>query len=70
MTKGAKIPHDELPSRIISSTDQDLRYYMLNEVQKKGILAPTTLDCWKFIPEEIAAPLIEKDKAIIASEAR
>ncbi|MDE6048857.1 MAG: bifunctional metallophosphatase/5'-nucleotidase, partial [Paramuribaculum sp.] len=70
MTKGAKIPHKELTSRIISSTDQDLRYYMLNEVQKKGILTPTTLNCWKFIPEAIAAPLIEKDRAIIASEVK
>lgn len=66
MTKGAKIPHSELASRIISSTDQDLRYYMLNEIQKKGELKPDTLDNWKFIPEDIAKPLIEKDKAILS----
>ncbi|MDE6650781.1 MAG: bifunctional metallophosphatase/5'-nucleotidase, partial [Paramuribaculum sp.] len=65
MTKGAKIPHCELPSRIISSTDQDLRYYMLNEIRKKGVLAPDTINNWKFIPEDIAKPLIEKDKAIL-----
>ena len=66
MTKGAKIPHSELASRIISSTDQDLRYYMLNEIQKEGELKPETLNNWKFIPEDIAKPLIEKDKAILS----
>ncbi|MDE6264675.1 MAG: 5'-nucleotidase C-terminal domain-containing protein [Paramuribaculum sp.] len=65
MTKGAKIPHDELPGRIINSTEQDLRYYMLKEVEKKGVLTPMTLDTWKFVPESIAAPLIAKDKAIL-----
>ena len=65
MTTGAQIPHSELPSRIISSTDQDLRFYMLKEIQKKGVLTPRTLNNWKFIPEDIAKPLIEKDKAIL-----
>lgn len=65
MTKGAKIPHDELPGRIINSTEQDLRYYMLKEVEKKGELTPMTLDTWKFVPEAVAAPLIAKDKAIL-----
>ncbi|MDE5837930.1 MAG: bifunctional metallophosphatase/5'-nucleotidase [Paramuribaculum sp.] len=65
MTTGAQIPHSELPSRIISSTNQDLRFYMLKEIQKKGVLTPRTLNNWKFIPEDIAKPLIEKDKAIL-----
>ena len=65
MTTGAHIPHSELPSRIISSTNQDLRFYMLKEIQKKGVLTPRTLNNWKFIPEDIAKPLIEKDKAIL-----
>ena len=30
LTKGAGIPQDELKSRIIHSTDKDLRYYMLS----------------------------------------
>lgn len=65
MTQGAKIPHSELPARIITSTDQDLRYYMLQEVQKKGTLTPFLLNSWKFIPENVVTPLIETDRAIL-----
>lgn len=65
MTKGAGIPHEELPKRIISSTDLDLRYYMMKEIERAGTISPVTLDSWKFVPEEIAAPLINTDRAIL-----
>lgn len=65
MTKGAGIAHEELPSRIITSTELDLRYYMLKEIERLGVIAPKTLDCWKFVPEDVVSPLISTDKAIL-----
>lgn len=68
MTKGAGIAHSELPSRIITSTALDLRYYMLKEIERLGSIAPATLDCWKFVPENIARHLIAVDKALLFPE--
>lgn len=68
MTKGAGIPQKELKSRIISSTDLDLRYYLMKEIERDGTIKPMTLDSWKFVPEEVAAPAIERDKAILFPE--
>lgn len=68
MTKGAGIKHADLPSRIISSTDLDLRYYMLKEIERLGTITPTTLDSWKFVPEKVAEPLIKRDRALLFSE--
>jgi len=65
MTKGAGIAHEELPSRIITSTELDLRYYMLKEIERLGVIAPKTLDCWKFVPEDVVSHLISTDKAIL-----
>lgn len=65
MTKGAGIAHEELPSRIITSTELDLRYYILKEIERLGVIAPKTLDCWKFVPEDVVSPLISTDKAIL-----
>lgn len=65
MTKGAGIPHNELAKRIISSTNLDLRYYMMREIERAGTISPVTLDTWKFVPENIAAPLIKTDRAIL-----
>ena len=65
MTTGAGIAHEELPSRIITSTELDLRYYMLKEIERLGVIAPKTLDCWKFVPEDVVSPLISTDKAIL-----
>ncbi len=65
MTKGAGIAHEELPSRIITSTELDLRYYMLKEIERLGVIAPKTLDCWKFVPEDVVSPLRSTDKAIL-----
>ena len=52
LTRGAGIKHEELRSRLISSTDRDLRYYILKSIEKKKTLEPDPLNNWKFIPEK------------------
>jgi len=51
-TAGAGIPKDELRSRIISSTDRDLRYYILKSIEAKKTINPEPLNNWKIIPEK------------------
>lgn len=52
LTKGAGIPQEELKDRIIFSTDKDLRFYLMQYIEKKKIINPQALNQWKFIPEE------------------
>jgi 2',3'-cyclic-nucleotide 2'-phosphodiesterase/3'-nucleotidase len=68
LTKGAGIPQDELKSRIISSTSKDLRYFMMNYIEDKGILNPQSLNQWKFIPEDWAKMASERDYKLLFGE--
>jgi 5''-nucleotidase/2'',3''-cyclic phosphodiesterase and related esterases len=51
-TEGAGIPKDELRKRLISSTDRDLRYYLLKSIEAKRTINPVPLNNWKIIPEK------------------
>ncbi|MGB8491549.1 MAG: bifunctional UDP-sugar hydrolase/5'-nucleotidase [Bacteroidales bacterium] len=51
LTAGAGIKTGKLAGRLISSTDRDLRYYMLKYLEEKGTVKPVALNNWKIIPE-------------------
>lgn len=61
LTKGSGIPQDELKKRILFSTDKDLRYYLMQYIEKKGVIMPQALNQWKFIPEEWTVPAAKRD---------
>lgn len=61
LTKGSGIPQEKLKERIIFSTDKDLRFYLMQYIEKKGTLNPRALNQWKFIPEEWVKPAAERD---------
>lgn len=65
ITRGAGIPHEELKNRIIASTEQDLRYYLMQRIIQDGTVTPRKLNHWRFVPEEWAAPAIERDRKIL-----
>lgn len=65
MTKGAGIPHEELANRMISSTDKDLRYYLMQRIIEQKVISPQKLNQWRFVPDEWAKPAIERDRRIL-----
>lgn len=65
LTKGAGIPQEELNSRIITSTDKDLRFYLIEYITQKYKLSPQPLGQWKFIPEEWVKPAVERDRKLL-----
>ena len=65
LTAGAQIDKDELKSRIISATDKDLRFYMLEYIRAKGTIDPKPLNNWKFIPDDYAKAAKARDYKII-----
>ena len=61
LTKSSGISQDELKDRILYSTDKDLRYYLMQYIEKKGVIEPHALGLWKFIPEEWVEPAAKRD---------
>ncbi len=65
LTKGAKIPKEELNKRVISSTDKDLRYYMMKWIEDKKSVEPKLLGNWKVIPENYWQSGKQKDYQLL-----
>lgn len=59
---GAGIPREQLASRIVSSTDKDLRYYLMQTIIKRGSIHPEPLNLWRFVPDELAKPALLRDR--------
>lgn len=62
---GAGIPKEELYKRIITSTEKDLRYYMMKWIEKNKTVNPKAVGNWKVIPEEWWTKGKEKDYQLI-----
>ena len=65
LTKGAGIPHDSLSSRILWRSEKDLRYYLMQEIEKAGVMDPQPNSNWRFVPEEWVKPAAERDRKIL-----
>jgi len=65
ITRGAGIPHEELTRRILTSTEKDLRYYLMQRIIEQKEITPKRLNQWKFVPEEWVVPAIKRDRRII-----
>jgi len=50
--EGAGIGKEELRSRLIKSTDRDLRYYIMKKIEEKKTLDPMPMNNWKIVPEK------------------
>lgn len=50
LTQGAKIPESEIPSRVITSTQKDLRFYLMKWIENEKVVTPKPLGNWSVIP--------------------
>lgn len=65
LTEGVGIPSSELSSRILWSTDKDLRYYMMQRIREFREISPQPLGLWKFIPEDWVEQARKKDEVLL-----
>lgn len=65
LTKGAGIPKEELKSRIIYRSELGQRHYLTEEIQKQGSVNPKPNNNWRFIPESLVAPAIQRDRELL-----
>lgn len=68
MTEGAGISREELKKRIVKSTDHDLRYYLLREIEREHTIRPRLTRNWKFIPEELTRTAARADSLLLFGE--
>ena len=65
LTKGAGIPREELKNRIVFESEKDQRYYLMQEIEKAGVMNPQAHNNWRFVPEKWTTKAIERDKKLI-----
>jgi 2',3'-cyclic-nucleotide 2'-phosphodiesterase/3'-nucleotidase len=65
LTRGAKIPQEELSARVINSTEKDLRFYLMKWIEKEKTVTTKLLDNWKVVPENYWQTGKEKDYQIL-----
>ena len=65
LTEGSGISREELAKRLLSSTEKDLRYYMLKSIEAKKIVNPVTPKNWKIIPEKWADKSAIRDYSLL-----
>jgi 2',3'-cyclic-nucleotide 2'-phosphodiesterase / 3'-nucleotidase len=65
LTEGAGLSSQELRSRLISSTDKDLRYYIIRNIEMRRIIGPAPNKNWRVIPEEWARKAIPRDSLLL-----
>lgn len=65
LTLGAGISPADLKARVVSSTDKDLRFYLMKTIERQGLLQPTVELNWLFIPPDKAAEAIAIDRDLL-----
>lgn len=65
LTDGSGINHDDLLKRIISSTDKDLRYIIMQHIEAMRIVSPKAKGNWKAIPQDFWIRGRKKDYQIM-----
>lgn len=65
LTAGAGISKEELKNRMVSSTDKDLRFYLMEYIKKVKTLNAKPLNQWRFVPEKWVDPAIKRDSILL-----
>ncbi len=68
LIRGAGIPKEEIPNRIIYQSERDQRHYLMQEIEKAGVLNPQPHNNWRFVPEEWTVRAIERDRKLLFGE--
>ncbi|HKK42391.1 MAG TPA: 5'-nucleotidase, partial [Bacteroidales bacterium] len=67
---GAGITKNELRSRVIASTDRDLRYYIMKYIEDRKTIDPAPFNNWKIIPEKLVSKEIPKEYVMLFGKKR
>jgi 2',3'-cyclic-nucleotide 2'-phosphodiesterase / 3'-nucleotidase len=68
LTDGAGLSRKELNSRLISSTDRDLRFFILKYIESKKIINQSSFGNWKIIPEAWVQKASQREYTLLFGE--
>ena len=68
LVRGAGIPFDSIPSRIVYMSDLDQRHYLTDRIRQAGTVAPRAHNNWRFVPEEWVTPATLRDRKYLFKE--
>ena len=68
LSRGAGIPYDSIPSRIVWMSERDQRHYLTKKIERESNVLPKALNNWHFVPEAWAKPALERDRKLIFKE--
>ncbi|MBR4268027.1 MAG: bifunctional metallophosphatase/5'-nucleotidase [Bacteroidales bacterium] len=65
LTDGSHIAHEKLLERLISTTDKDLRYIIMQHIEELKVVSPKAKGNWKAIPQDFWIRGRKKDYQIM-----
>lgn len=65
LTRGAGIKREDFGKRLLSSTEKDLRYYIIRYIESKQTIAPKAYNNWKVIPEDWAKAAAAREHVLL-----
>ena len=68
LTKGAGIEKADIDNRIIYQSPLDLRHYIMQYIEQKGMVTPRPNNNWRFTPEEWTRPSAQRDRKLLFKE--
>ena len=70
ITLGGGIPKEQLNHRIIYQSELDLRHYLMEEIQRQGMMRPRAGNNWKFVPEKWTKRAAKRDRQLVFPDKR
>ena len=64
-TEGAGIKKNDLRSRLVSSTDRDLRYFILKSIETKRTIDPVSINNWKIVPDKWVKKAVPREYQLL-----
>jgi 2',3'-cyclic-nucleotide 2'-phosphodiesterase / 3'-nucleotidase len=68
LTDGAGLSREELNTRLISSTDRDLRFFILKYIESKKIINQSSFGNWSIIPADWAQKASQREYRLLFGE--
>ncbi len=65
LTKGAGIPLEKLKSRVLWTSDREMREYLRRDIARQSEINPHSINNWKFIPENWVQQAATRDANIL-----
>lgn len=65
LTRGVGLTLEELQSRVLTSTERDLRYFILKWIETSKVIDAKPLDNWKIVPEEWIKNAVPRERLLL-----